>query len=413
MNYYHTRSFRYYGKLLQWRNHLFSDQHRIPSETMAPIEQLRDYLITKLWPSQAVPLTRHRRWLQTALRIIYLTVRDVARPEFRLHAMSLVYTTLLSLVPLLAFSFSLLKGLGVHYQIEPYLLRLMEPIGPKSTEITSRIMDFVAHTNVGVLGSLGLGFLLYTVTSLLQKIERAFNAMWRVQHGRSLVRRISEYLSVLLLGPVLVIIALGATATLADSTVAQKLIDYLGLGATVVVLSKAIPYTAIILAFTLVFMYIPNTKVQFSSALIGAVIAGVLWEALGWSFAAFVVGSTKYTAIYSGFAVLIFFMIWLYLNWLILLTGASIAFYHQHAEYLSTPAHGSQISNRVKEKLGLMIMALVARNYYDNKPAWTSDDLAQALAVPREYIEEIIAILVQAARHADDTQLAAYSPQQW
>lgn len=365
---------------------------------MAPIRQLRNYLIGLLWPQEEpVPLPRYRLWLRTTSRIGYLTVRDVAKPEFRLHAMGLVYTTLLSMVPLLAFSFSILKGMGVHYQVEPYLLKMLEPIGPKSIEITSRIMDFVANTNVGVLGTVGLGVLIYTVTSLLQKTERAFNTVWRVQRGRSMVRRMSGYLSVLLLGPVLLIIAVGATASLADNAIAQKLIAYLGLGPTLKLMGEAVPYVAIIFAFTLVFMFIPNTKVRFGSALIGAIIAGLLWKALGWSFAAFVVGSTKYTAIYSGFAVLIFFMIWLYLNWLVLLIGASVAFYHQHSEYLSTPVHGNKLSNRAKEKLALFIMVLVARNYYHNEPAWNCETLAQTINVPREYIDDVCAILQQAS----------------
>ena len=156
------------------------------------------------------------RWQLHALRLVrtvLVLVRDLAFGQLTLRAMSLVYPTLLSIVALLALSFSLLKVFGVYSQIEPLLLNLLEPLGDKGVEVASRIAEFIENMNVGVLGALGLTLLLYTAISLMQKIEESLNFIWHIPHPRRLGERFSRYLSVLMVGPILVFSALGVTAT--------------------------------------------------------------------------------------------------------------------------------------------------------------------------------------------------------
>ena len=139
--------------------------------------------------------------LARILRYPYALVRDVMRGDLTLRAMSLIYTTLLSIVPLIALSFSVLKGLGYHRDLEPVLYSFLEPLGDRAYELTAQVMGFVDNVRGGVLGSIGLVFLLYTVISMVQKVEESFNFVWRVEQPRSLGRRFSEYLCVMVVGP--------------------------------------------------------------------------------------------------------------------------------------------------------------------------------------------------------------------
>ncbi len=327
------------------------------------------------------------------LRVFYVVIRDLLEGQLTLRAMSLVYTTLLAMVPLLAVSFSVLKGFGVHNQIEPLLLNFLRPLGERGVEVTSRIIGFVDSVKAGILGSIGFALLIYTVISLIQKIERACNDTWHVNRSRPLSQKFSDYLSVILIGPVLVFSALGITASVMSTTVVQKMVAIKVFGSLMELATKLVPYLLVIAAFTFVYIFVPNTRVRFRSALTGGLVAGVLWETSGWAFASFVVKSAKYTAIYSGFAILIMFMIWLYLSWLIVLVGASVAYYHQHPESVTSYRRELRLSNRMQEKLALLVMFLVGNNYYDNLPALTLEEFAQSLNVPMEALEPIMEAL--------------------
>ncbi len=358
-----------------------------------------------IWNADLASLSPARRRLHRLVRGILVVARDVSDGQLRLQAMGLVYTTLLSLVPLLAVSFSVLKAFGIHNQIEPLLLHFLAPLGDKGGEITAHIIGFVENIKVGVLGALGVGMLIYTVASLVQKVEQAFNYTWHVEQTRPLAQRFSQYLSVLTVGPVLVFSAMGLTATLMNASIVKGLVAVEPLGAIVRIIGTLVPYALVIAAFSFVYAFIPNTKVHLRSAAVGWVIAGILWEASGWLFASFVVSSTQYSAIYSGFAILIMFMIWLYLSWLILLVGASIAFYHQHPESLAPNRREPRLSIHAREKLTFIAMTLIGRSYYANKPAWTSGSLAQHINTPAIFVEMAMDTLVRrglVARTADD-----------
>ena len=328
-------------------------------------------------------------------RIVIVLVRDVTVGQLTLRAMSLVYTTLLSIVPLLALSFSVLKAFGVHNQIEPMLAGFLEPLGDEGADVTNRIVKFIEGMNVGVLGSAGLGLLIYTAISLLLKIEESFNFIWHVGRPRTFGQRFSNYLSVLLVGPLLVFAALGITAAAADVGAVRSLLEVEPVGQLAYQIGRLTPYVLVIGAFTFVYTFMPNTAVNVGAAAVGAVVGGILWQTAGWAFATFVASSTRYAAIYSGFAVLILFMIWLYVSWLILLLGASVAFYVQHPEYLMTPAGKARLSSRVREYLALMIVSEVGRRHLAGRAPLALQQLAQALRVPLHAVETVAAVLRQ------------------
>jgi len=343
--------------------------------------QLKDIFLKTVWNTTLSELSTSKAKVITGLRITHLIIRDLMAGMITLRAMGLVYTTILALVPLLAVSFSVLKGFGVHNQIEPMLLNVFLALGDKGAEITAKIIEFVDNTKAGVLGSLGLALLLYTVISLLQKIEQSFNFTWHVSHHRSIGKRFSDYLTVVLIGPVLLFSALGLTASIANVTVIQDAMQIESIGFVTRLAGHLLPYLLATSAFAFVYMFVPNTKVHLKSAIIGAMVAALLWEISSWTFASFVVGSSKYTAIYSAFASMIIFFIWIYVNWVILLIGCSIAFYHQNPAHQNLDSAKIRLSNREKESIALNIMALIGKHHYAHKPAWTIETLSMHMKI--------------------------------
>ncbi|MFO0754663.1 MAG: YhjD/YihY/BrkB family envelope integrity protein [Thermodesulfovibrionales bacterium] len=358
-------------------------------------ERLNESIVRKLWGPNLSSAGKARTFFITALRLLYGAVRDISEGQLTLRAMSLVYTTLLSLVPLLAVSFSVLKAFGIHNLIRPVLYNFLAPLGEKGGELAERIIMFVTKINVTVLGYLGLATLLYTVVSVIQKIEEAFNHIWKIDKPRGFMRRFSDYISVLLVGPVLVFSALGITASLLSTSLLQKLFALEPFGTLVYVAGRIVPYLIISAAFTFAYLFIPNTKVKLSSALVGGAAAGILWETSGWAFASFIASSKQYSAIYSGFAIILLFMIWVYLSWLILLVGASIAFYHQFPRSLTPHKGKGFLHARGREKLAFLIMYLAGYSHYYNTPPWTLTGITERTGLPVEPVREVVSALTQ------------------
>ncbi len=361
---------------------------------MVQKKNITDFISTGIWEIDESSLTGFRAFAVNFMRMSIVVVREFTEGQLTLRAMGLVYTTLLSIVPLIAISFSILKGFGVHNQVvEPALLEFLAPLGEKGVEITRYIIGFVENMKVGVLGSLGLALLFVTVISVIQKVEGAFNSIWRIKKSRSFARRFSDYLSILLVGPVLLFIAISLTASISSNTVVQKLIAIEPFGTAFYLIVKIAPYIIVCAAFTFFYYFIPNTKVKLKSAFVGGFFAGVLWELTGWGFATFTVSSTKYAAIYSGFAILIMFMIWLYLNWLILLVGAQMSFLHQHPALLKLKDKRLYLSNSLKEKIALLIAYLISSAYHFNNEKWTLNKLSARLQLPDETVDEIVTLM--------------------
>ena len=359
--------------------------------------ELKERMIARLWEEPPRSAPRWKRRLISVLRVAYVTVRDAQEGQLTLQAMSLVYTTLLSLVPLIAISFSVLAGFGVQHELEPLLIDALEPLGAeKSAEVTERIIQFVDNVSVGVLGGVGLVFLLYTVVTLMQKIEGAFNSIWHVRHERSLARRFSYYLSIILIGPVLVFSALGVSATITATPILELLAASEPVGTLIAIGTQLLPYALVVTAFTFIYVFMPNTKVRASSALVGGFAAGVLWATTGFIFTWFVADSANYEAIYSAFATLIVFMIWLYINWMILLIGGTIAFYHQNPDFVTPYKESARLSNRVKERIALQAALLIGRSYYGQEQPWTLERLAKRLRVPRDVLDLVLGALERA-----------------
>ena len=364
-----------------------------PPSTAGPKPRLIERLQALIWET---PPHARSAWSSLGLRWIRTVIvlgHDLAFGQLTLRAMSLVYTTLLSIVPLLALSFSVLKAFGVHNQVQPMLLNLLTPLGDQGEVVANQISGFIEHVNVGVLGAVGLALLLYTAISLMQKMEESLNYIWHASTARSLGERFSRYLSVLLVGPLLVFAALGLTGSMMNATVLRQVLSVEVLAQASAALANVTPYALIIAAFTLVYLLLPNTQVHWASALTGGVVGGIVWQTAGWLFATFVASSGQYAAIYSSFAILVLFMIWLYVSWLVLLFGASVAFYVQHPEYLYLSTGEPRLSNRVRERLALSAMTLVAQRFLAGQAAPSQADFTRTLGVPSHVLRVVMEAL--------------------
>jgi len=355
-----------------------------------PIEIVRVLIVRNLWKVDVAKASRSRAVLIRLLRHFYIIIRGLVEPRLSMRAASLVYTTLLSIVPLLAVSFSVLKAFGVQNRIEPFLYGYLSPLGQKGGEMAGRIITYVNNIRAGVLGTVGLGFLIYTVISTAQKVEEAFNTIWGVSHQRDILRKFRDYLSIVIIGPVLLVIVLGLTASFMSTSLGHRISAF---GPLLYPLTKLVPYLFITAIFTFVYSFFPNTNVNFTAALTGGLFGGILWELAGWGFASFVVTSSRYPAIYSTFAILILALIWIYLSWLVLLIGAEIAFFHQYPRSVIPGWEILPLGNGAREKMALLIMCFVGSNFYHNKKPWTLDGLVRWTGVYIEHVRELVTVL--------------------
>jgi len=346
------------------------------------IQQIRDKVLDRVWEAESSNLTRFKRLIHVLIKMVLMVARDFIEKLVKLQAMALAFKTLLSLAPLLAVVFAVLKTFGVHNRMEPALAEALAPLGEKGQEITAHLIGFVDKMSAGTLGSLGLVTLFITVISLIGTIEEAFNHIWRVKSPRKLTRKFSDYLSVILVGPVLVFAAVTITATLQSNAFVQRLMSLEPFGTVILTLLKLVPYVTLWGAFTFVYFFVPNTRVKLKAALVGGLMAAILWQTVGWGFAAFVASSTRYYAIYSSFAILLLFLLWLHVGWVIVLLGAQVAYAYQHLHLYQEDREELARSPAGREQLALHMMFLVGRNFYHGLDPMSVSELANQLSLP-------------------------------
>jgi membrane protein len=314
-----------------------------------------------LWNTE--PGARASRVALQAVRYAAALLRDVAEGQITLRAMSLVYTTLLSLAPLLALAFSLLKALGVNERLEPVLRRLLSPLGDQAQAVAHELIGFI-------------------------------NFLWNIHASPGLAKRFGSYLLVLIVGPAVVFAAVGLTASVRSSQVAMQLAQIEPFGHAILSLGRMLPYLLMIGVLSFLYAYIPNTRVRLKAALIGGVFGGTAWQSASLAFATFAAGA-NYQAVYSGFAIIILLLLWIYFAWLIILIGCRLAFYVQYPQLLPGVVKPPLPSSRATETLALRLMALVGRRALDGEPPLGFEELRGLLAVPAEYLECVVSGLLR------------------
>jgi len=350
------------------------------------------FFSTTIWELDPDGYRGIRRYGVKYLQIIALVVKEFWDDNCLLHASALTFTTILSLVPFFALAFALLKGLGVQNKLEPFIL---EQVTAGSQELVDKIITYINNTNMTSLGAVGLAALIVTVITLLGNIEKAFNVIWGVRETRSLYRKFSDYMSVLVSGPLLMLAAISITTSLQSQSLVRWLTETTYLGDLLLIFFRLVPYISVWLALFFLYIFIPNTKVRFRSALLGGVLAGTIWQLAQWGYLHFQVGVAKYNAIYGTLSVLPIFMVWIYTSWLIVLFGLEIVSAHQNIKTFRREYRTPQLNHAMKELFTLTILQDIATAFHFGYPALSTEQLAEELGIPLRVVRELVAQLTE------------------
>lgn len=419
------------------------------------------FFSSDVWARELTTLPTFRRWTYKTARVAYLAASNFVKDRCTWRASALTYITVLSLVPMLAFAFSVAKGLGAYESlregtIEPLLDRtfgsngepervglerrppeLPEPPpaeppaiaasgeagaategleappngspgqepseedgtipgevvaevhGAEVRDAIDTVLHFVQETNVASLGALGLVIVVWTVLSLLGSIERSFNDIWGVSRSRTIARKLSDYLSTIVLVPLFLVSATG----LANLGASARLLDWLGVDVSSKQLSFIAVLPVVALGFSFVYVFMPNTRVRISSALLGGVIGGTLWQVFQVAHLKLQLGVANYNAIYSTFAALPIFFFWVYASWVTVLLGAEVAAAHQNEASHRQVVRARDYDRGLKRVVALRLAVRLARAFLAGEPPRNEDELAEDLGVPNRTLDEVVTAL--------------------
>ena len=355
----------------------------------AYLQRTARFLRTDVWHDPDPP-GRFRLFGYQALRVIFLTISGLRDQLVLLRASALSYSTLLAIVPLLAIAFSMLKGLGVHSQIEHLLVNYLTA---EQEAVSKKIIEYISNTDFKALGAFGTGLLIVAVLMMLSNVERTFNDLWGVTRNRSVVRKISDYISVLILGPLLIVISTALMTSLSSHTVVNTLSLYAVFEQFFVLFKSIVSYTGLWIAFTAMYMLMPNTRVRFLPALISGILFGSLWQLAFQGYTTFNVGVARYNTIYGTFAALPIFIVWLYISWIIVLIGAKMSYAIQNVRSHQQEFKDYTVGQEEREEMAVHVMLKIADQFHRGAPPLTEAEVSRALSIPVGLIREIISCL--------------------
>lgn len=380
------------------------------------IKKINDFFSTEIWRIRADKLPKSKSFFLRQLRIIVLAWRGFDEDKCKLRASALTFYSLLSIVPIVAMAFGVAKGFGFEKRLEVVLLEKF----PGQEEVIGRVIlfaqSFLQNTQGGLIAGIGIAVLFWTVIKVLGNIETSFNDIWGIKHGRSIGRKFSDYMSVMLICPILLIMSSSMTV-LITSQVALILdkIAILGALAPLIMFSlKFLPYLFLWILFTFFYAFMPNTKVLIRSAFLGGVVAGTIYQLTQWAYITFQIGASKYGAIYGSFAALPLFLVWLQVSWLIVLFGAEISFAEQNVETYEFEPDSLKVSGAFKRLLALRITHLCVKNFFKAKTPWTAAQIAHRLEIPVRLVRQILFELTESGVLVEvrfsDLNEVAYQP---
>lgn len=363
--------------------------------------KLINFLKYDIWRMRLKNLSRRKSFLIRQLRIFVLSVRGFEQDKCMFRASALTFYSLLSIVPVIAMMFGIAKGFGLDAHVEKTMIEKMQEMQVKE-EVITRIIDFanslLASTSGGVIAGIGVAFLLWSVIKVLSNIEKSFNDIWGVKKSRTLARKFSDYISIVIICPFLLVLSSSLTVYIASQiqSATEKFTILNSFGPLVMLLLKILPYGTLWLAFTFACIFMPNTKVRFSSALLGGIVAGTIFQIVQWAYIHFQIGAAKYGAIYGSFAALPLFLIWLQLSWLVLLFGAEVSFAHQNVETYDFEQDCLSISYSHKKLLSLMVINLLVKDFCEAKPPRDAESISHQLDIPIRLVRQILFDLSEA-----------------
>ena len=348
------------------------------------IQRVFDFFTNGIWNIRSGELPRMKAFFLTVVRVIVLTSRFFIKNKCSLRASALTFYTLLSIVPIAALIFGIAKGLGFE---ETLRRSIMDGLAGHE-EVADKIITFSDHmlqnAKGGVVAGVGAILLIWTALKLLASVEGSFNAIWGVKQGRNFVRKVSDYLTMLIVCPLMMIVVMGASAyaTVQVSGLVTSLPFPETLNHVVSLSSRIIPFLAAWLVFTFIYLFLPNTRVRLASGLLAGVFTGTLYLLIQWVYMFAQVLLTSYNAVYGSFAALPFFLIWLQATWIVVLLGAELAFSYQNVNiYELSPGDGPVCAEQ-KAVYSLRILRELALAFQEGRGALSDVHVSRKLEIP-------------------------------
>jgi len=380
------------------------------------LSKLIRFLKTDIWRIRLKNYPRSKSFFLRQLRIIVLAVRGFDEDKCKFRASALTFYSLLSFVPVIAMMFGVAKGFGLEKRVETELMQRMQG----QTEIAEKVISFanslLENVHGGFIAGIGVAFLFWTIIKVLSNIENSFNDIWGVKTPRSIGRKFSDYLSMMLVCPFLLVIASSITVVISSQVrvIVQKIPFFNALGPFIFELLKLLPYCTIWLMFTFVFIFMPNTKVKLKYGLLAGIVAGTIFQFVQWVYINFQIGAAKYGAIYGSLAALPLFLLWLQISWLVILFGAELSFAHQNVETYEFEQDCLSASYSFKKLLSLLITHLLVKNFCKAEQASDAEKISHSLEIPIRLVRQILFELVESGVLSqvkkDDNRDVAYQP---
>jgi len=352
-------------------------------------KRVTHFLTHNLWRVRLDKLNKKQGFLVRQLRVFSLAINGFNEDKCLLKATALTYYTLFSIVPIIALAFAIAKGFGFEQSLQQDLLLKFQDQKDILTQAFVYADKMLANTKGGLIAGVGIVLLLWSIISLLNSIENSFNEIWEIKRGRTWTRKITDYLSIMLIGPIFIILSGGLTVWLKTGldTVASNVSL---ISPATALLLKLFAFALIWGMFIFLYMALPNTKVTFKGAAMGSLVAALLFELLQWAYVSSQIGVAQYNKIYGSFAALPLFLVWVQYSWFVVLFGAELTFAHQNVDHYELESDINNISDRYKRVIALMIANLVVKNFNEGKSALTAIEIAHKLDLPVRLARVII-----------------------
>ncbi len=380
------------------------------------IDRTVAFLRADLWRVRRRDLSSHRFLLVRALRIISLVIQGFAKNRGMLRASALTFYTVLSIVPVLAMAFGVAKGFGFEKVLERQLYLNLPGQDEVLNRITEMARTLLEQTRGGAIAGIGMAILIWTAIKVLNHIENSMNEIWEVKEARPFQRKLSDYLAIMFISPVLVIVSSSLTVFISTQvTTITEEVALLGIISPLIyTLIKLLSYCLVWALFTLTYLILPNTRVSIFSALIGGIIGGSIYLLAQWIYITFQIGVASYNAIYGSFAALPLFLIWVQVSWLIMMLGAQISAAHQHVDTYGLAPSAPAISFSLKKLISLRIVHLLSHNFAEGHPPMTAEEIAHRLGlhlrIIQPFLDEFVQVNILSQTHTRRNIDPAYQP---
>jgi membrane protein len=380
------------------------------------VKKFVDFLDKDIWRIPTKKLPRRQSFLIKQLRIILLAVREFRGNQCQLNASALTFYTLISIVPIAAMAFGIAKGFGLDKTLEQQLLEKFPGQEQTMGQIIGFANNLLQNTNGGVIAGVGVMVLFWTVIKVLNSIEGAFNDIWGVKKGRTLGRKVSDYLSIMLICPFFLISSGGITVFVTSQiTMIMQKLAFLGpLEPLIMFAVQFVPYVILWALFTFVYIFMPNTKVNFPAGLIGGIIAGTVYQLVQIIYIKFQIGAGSANVIYGSFAAVPLFLLWLQISWRVVLFGAEISFAQQNVDTYEFEHDCMNVSHIFKRLLALRISCEVIKRFALGQAPLAARQIADDLDIPirltRGILFELTEVGILAEMRGGMDKETAYQP---